>query len=359
MGVSPRVSRVRKFWKFLPALIIILIIVAAIIIVVRKKGQKPPSARQGSIAVKLGKPQIMPMTEELSYNGNIAAIQQAIILPEVSGALKKVLVDIGDSVKTNQLLAVIDSSVLYQTMISAQASYHNASASYQRSRELFDQKMITQSGLDTIKAAMEIAQANYELAKTQLSYTRILAPFSGYIVDRFQDPGVLVVANQTRLLSLMDLDTVEVVINLLEKDTPYLPQLKRIVVFADAFPDAQYTGTIARYSQAVDTTTRTMAVQIDVSNPQHTLKPGMFATARFIIKENPEAITLPTTAILKDTSGTYVYTVENNFARKLLVHIGIEQNNRAEIISGVTAEQDIVTTGQQFLREGSIVNIQP
>ena len=139
MGVSPRVSRVRKFWKFLPALIIILIIVAAIIIVVRKKGQKPPSARQGSIAVKLGKPQIMPMTEELSYNGNIAAIQQAIILPEVSGALKKVLVDIGDSVKTNQLLAVIDSSVLYQTMISAQASYHNASASYQRSRELFDQ----------------------------------------------------------------------------------------------------------------------------------------------------------------------------------------------------------------------------
>ena len=358
-GLGPKVFQVRRFWKFLLVLIVVGIIVAAVVIIKSKTSQKPPTTRQSSIAVKLEKPQIMPIAEQLSYNGNIEAVQQAIITPEVSGTLKEVRVDIGDSVTANELMAVIDSSILYQDKVSALASYHNALASYKRSRELYDQKMITQSGLDTIKAAMEITRANYELAKTQLGYTRILAPFAGFIVARFQDPGALVIANQTKLFSLMDADTAKVAINLPEKDAPYITQIKRVVVIADAFPDVKYEGRISRYSQAVDTTTRTLAVQINVPNLDNTLKPGMFATAYLIIKENPEAITLPTVAILKDTSGAYVYTIANDMARRVPVQTGIEQNNRAEIVSGITPDEEIVTTGQQYLREGSKVNVQP
>lgn len=346
-------------WKYVWIAILVAAVAIIIIIIGKKSKQSSSAPEQIPQSVRLEKPQRLLVTYQLQYNGDVGAIQQATIVSKVSGSLDQVYVNIGDAVKKNHLLAVIDSTELYQQKLSTSAAYQNAGVSYERTRQLFDQNMLSQSDLDTVEAAMKIAKANYELAITQLSYARIVAPFSGYITYRYQDPGALITANETQLFTLMDLDTVKVVINVLEKDTPLIPQLQKAVVIADAFPDTKYEGRVARYSQAVDLTTRTMAVEIDVANQTHVLKPGMFATAYLIAAEHPNAITLPTIAILKDTTGTYVFSVENNIAKRLPVQISIEQNNRAEIISGLTGDEDIVTTGQQYLHDGAKVNARP
>lgn len=191
-----------------------------------------------------------------------------------------------------------------------------------------------------------------------MNYARITAPFSGYITKRYVDPGALISADNTMLFTLMDLATVKVTINVLEKDTPIIPRLKEATIVADALPDMKFEGKIARYSQAIDLATRTMAVEIDIPNRDRLLKPGMFVTTTLIISAHPDAITVPTAAVLKDAQGSYVFVVRDNVATRIAVQIGIEQDNRIEIVSGLSGTEDIITTGQQLVRDGAQVKVQ-
>ena len=205
---------------------------------------------------------------------------------------------------------------------------------------------------------MKVAKANYELASTKLSYARISAPFAGYITKRYLDPGALVNPGNTTLFTLMDLEEMKVIVNILEKDIPLIMIGKKCVVTVDAFPDKQFFGTVARYSQAVDLSTRTMAVEIDITNKDHTLKPGMFANVTLLVEEHTNAITLPTQAVLKDDSGNFVFIATNDTAKRIPVTIGVEQDSRTEILKGLTGLENIITTGQQFVKPNGSISIQ-
>ena len=149
-----------------------------------------------------------------------------------------------------------------------------------------------------------------------------------------------------------------VVVNVLEKDTPRLAKVKQALVAVDAYPEKEYTGRVTRNSEALDLATRTLAVEVAVPNRDHMLKPGMFAKVTLIIDERVEALTLPTQAILKDDRGSYVFAVENNSAKRIPINPGAEQNARTEILSGISGNEDIITTGQQFVKDGGLVSIQ-
>ena len=172
------------------------------------------------------------------------------------------------------------------------------------------------------------------------------------------DPGAMVTSGNATLFMLMDLDSVKVVVNVLEKDTPRLAKVKQALVAVDAYPDKQYAGRVTRNSEALDLATRTLAVEVAVPNSDHVLKPGMFAKVTLIIDERAEALTVPTQAILKDDRGSFVFAVENNSAKRIPVNIGAEQNTRTEITSGLAGGEDLITTGQQFVKDGGQVSIQ-
>jgi membrane fusion protein (multidrug efflux system) len=156
----------------------------------------------------------------------------------------------------------------------------------------------------------------------------------------------------------MDLEAMKITINVLEKDIPLITEGKRAIVTVDAYPGKEFTGTVTRYADAVDPSTRTMAVEIDIPNPDHSLKPGMFANVVLIVKDHPDALTLPTQAIQKDDNGNYVYVVVQDSSRRATVAIGEEENGRTEILSGLTGTEFVVTTGQQFAKDGGAVLVQ-
>ena len=338
----------KKHWKIILIIAAVLLILILAISALNRITEKNVEVQHTGTLVKIEKPRRLPVSYRLQYNGDVI----------VSGSLEKIFADIGDYVRQDQLLAVIDSTELYQQVLETAASFQNAKLNFQRTNELLDQNMVPKEDVDNARTAMQIAEANFNLAKTKLRYARIIAPFTGYITIRNLDPGTLVVADNSILFTLMDMDRVKIVINVLEKDTPLIPRLRNALVVADALPGRQFKGIITRNSRAIDLATRTMAVEIEIDNKDHILNPGMFVTASLIYDEHNDAVTVPTAAVLKDQAGNYVYTVYNNAAKRLPVQTGVEQDGRTEIITGLTGSEDIITTGQQFARDGGPVAIQ-
>jgi membrane fusion protein, multidrug efflux system len=315
--------------------------------------------RQTAPLVKTQKPSRENISYTLHFTGDMVAVRQASIYAKVSGNLERVYVDIGAAVRVGQLLALIDTTELYQQYQQATATFENARANYQRTKELSEQNLVARQEIDNADAAMKVARANFDLASTRLGYARITAPFHGYITKRFLDPGALVNASSTSLFSLMDLDAMKVNINVLEKDIPLIKEGTGAKVTVDAYPTQEFDGIVKRYAEAVDLSTRTMAVEVDIPNRDHLLKPGMFARVSLVVDEHSDMITVPTSSILSDNEGTFVFLARDDKARRIPVNIGIEQNERTEILKGLSGDEDIITTGQQFVKDGGPVSVQP
>lgn len=313
--------------------------------------------RQSAPLVKTSAPTREDVAIQLQFTGDILARREAAIYSKVSGNLEQVYVDIGVHVKAGQPLALIDTTVLYQQFEQTRATYQNASLNYRRTKELLEQNLVAQQDVDNAEAAMKVASANFETARAQLGYAHINAPFTGTITKRFLDPGGLVSVGNPTLFTLMELRAVKVIVNVLEKDIPLITLGTKAVVTVDAYPGRQFSGTVARYSDALDLSTRTMAVEIDIPNESEILKPGMFAAVTLLVAQHPDAITVPTDALLKDDTGMFVYTVVSDTARKVRVTPGAVAGDRTEILRGLDGTEAVVTTGQQFARDGSAVSV--
>ena len=298
------------------------------------------------------------VVNKLIFTGDVAPIQQANIYSKVNGNLNRIFVNIGSPVKQNQILALIDTIELAQQVLQTSAIYENMRLTYQRNKDLFSQNLVAQQDLDNALAAMKVASANYEQAKIRLDYAHITAPFSGYITKRYLDEGANVTSNDKILFTLMDAGMMKVIVNVLEKNIPLIEKGKKGVIRVDAYPEKEFYGSVTRFSGAVDLSTRTMEVEIDIPNEGHFLKPGMFANVSLIVGEHQNALTLPSQALLKDEQGYFVYTVDNKMTHRKNVNIGVEQNGRTEIIAGLDGTENIVTVGQQFAKDSGQVIIQ-
>jgi len=348
----------RKYLKYVAAGIIILTLAGIVTYKIASGDSSTEARRQNVPLVKLEKPLRETVTYKLQFTGDMAAIQQANIFSKVSGNLEHVYVNMGSRVRKGQLLAMIDTTELHQQFQQAAAAFTNARLTYERTKELFEQNLVAKQDLDNAESAMRIAEANFETARTRLGYASIKAPFAGFITKRYFDPGVYITPNNATLFTLMDLDSIKVIINVLEKDIPLVTKGKKALISVDAFPDHEFYGTVTRYANAVDLSTRTMQVEIDIPNKGNILKPGMFASVVLVVDEHHDVLTVPTQALLKDDKGYYIFALDNNTVRRISVNPGVEQNARTEIVSGLQGTENVITTGQQFVKEGGPASVQ-
>jgi RND family efflux transporter MFP subunit len=316
------------------------------------------------------------IVNSLSFTGDIMPIQQAIIYSKVSGNLEKIFVDIGSVVSQNQVLALIDTTIYAQNMKLARANYlqsdvtyKNNKIAYERSKTLFEQNLIAkqdlenaQTTMDASKAQMEAAYANYSNALTQLSYCKVTAPFSGIITKRYFDPGAYINAtgasNNSTLLVLMNASELKSYLNIPEKNVPLLDKVTGIEVSADALPKMEFKASIKKISGAVDLTTRTMQIEIDIENSNKLLKPGMFANITMVMEKKENAIILPNQVIQNDDYGNFVYLLKpDTTVEKRYVSIGIKQDTKYEILSGITDKDLVVFIGQSLIRDKMKVKI--
>jgi membrane fusion protein (multidrug efflux system) len=160
------------------------------------------------------------------------------------------------------------------------------------------------------------------------------------------------------LFTLTDLDKLKADVNLPEKDIQLLNNIIGIEVVADAIPGQIFKAKLRKISGAVDLATRTMEVEIDIINADNLLKPGMFVKIFLILEKKSNVLILPDFVIQNDQTGDFVFIVNsNNTVTKRLIKKGILQDNKYEILSGITENDPLVFSGQNVLNDGSAIKI--
>lgn len=338
-------------------LILLTIFTTAVVIKLKQNSVPKSQRREQNLNVIVETPRIATVSNQLHFTGDVQPNRKVGIYARVSGTLERNLVQVGDRVSSGQLLAQIDTTELTQTVLLTSAAYKNSRAVFERSRELAAKNLISAQEFDLAKASMEASQANYESARLRLGYASITAPFSGVITERFFDAGALINANNAILFTLVDMETVKVTVDVLERDVPKIERGAKAILTVDAYPEKSFEGILKRISEAVDPKTRTMAVEIDVPNPDRMLKPGMFGEVNIILDVHPEALTVPSKILLKSGNGEYLWLARNGKSVRQPVTTGWIENDRTEILSGIGITDSIITVGFHSLHEGGKINI--
>ncbi|MCL5276601.1 MAG: efflux RND transporter periplasmic adaptor subunit [Deltaproteobacteria bacterium] len=348
--------------KTLIAIMGACVLIAVVILRIMGTKRGPIKTTTATI-VTVERPGRVSLKKVIRLTGSILAFQQANIFARVGGYLEKIPVDIGDPVRKGQVLAVINYQDLQDQYQQANASFEYASIQYERAKKLIKKQLIAQNDLDMAKTNYDVTEAAKNLAALNLSYAVIRAPFSGYIANRYVDPGTLIPGSTQMvpanpLLVLVDIHTVKIMINIPEHSVADIHAGMPVTTVTDAYPDRVFAGRITRIAPALDPVTRTMAAEVDIPNPRHLLKPGMFSEVDIVSEMHRDILAVPVSCVQNTNGHKGLYVVADGIARLVPIEGGIESDGMIEVKSGVSPSDKVVVQGEDSIRDGEKVKVQ-
>ncbi|HET9939979.1 MAG TPA: efflux RND transporter periplasmic adaptor subunit, partial [Candidatus Eisenbacteria bacterium] len=255
----------------------------------------------------------------------------------------------GQPVAKGTVLARLDDSQLKAEVDRAAATRDQAKSSYDRVKEVVEQKAGSAQDMDDAAAALKVADANLALARTRLSKTRIVAPFSGVVGSKKVSPGAYLRVG-TEITDLAQLAELKVIFSAPER---YLATLKRgseVTVSTPAFPNTVLSGRIDVVNPVLDPGTRSAQVIARVRNPRGEFRPGMSANVSAVLSERMNALTIPNEAVFAEGNQTYVYVVgPDSTVARTAVQLGTRLSDVVEVVSGLETGARIVVAGHQKL----------
>lgn len=307
------------------------------------------------------------LARTLTLPGNVSPWLQATLYAKVPGYLKSVNADKGDVVKKGQLLAVLDAPEVEQLFQQADADYHIKQVTFERLRNVWRENpdVIAKQDVDMAEAAAKASKHLRDSRRSMLEYTKVFAPFDGTITARFADPGAFIPAatgsatQSTPFFTVMDLDTVRIYVSVPQEAALWANQGVPAILTARELPGQEFRGAITRTTSALDPSTRTLLVEIDLPNPDHRLRPGMFVTATLILEEHPQALALLPAALVSDNAGTSVFVVEGGTAKLVAVKTGLDDGTWVEVLEGLRENMEVVVVGKTGLTAGQAVRASP
>lgn len=322
----------------------------------------------GATPVQVMKPQRRDIAMSITLPANISPWQQATLYAKVPGYLKWMGADKGDTVKKDQLLALIDAPEVEQQFRQAEADFKIKRLTYQRLHNVWKENpdVIAKQDVDVAEADAEGARHVMENRRTLLDYTKVTAPFSGVITARFADPGALIQSGSASatqaapLYTLMDLDTVRVYVSVPQEVALLAKPGVPAKLVHEKAPDQEFKGVITRTTEALDSATRTLLVEIDMPNHDRKLQPGMYVSATLYLEQHPNALVIPPAAIAAGANKEQsVFVAEQGRARQAVIRTGLDDGKWVEVVDGLTGNEDIVVVGKSSLKDGQAVTPSP
>ena len=320
------------------------------------------------VDVQVTKPARQLLVYTIALPANVSPRYQTTLYAKVSGYLKWIGPDKGDHVKKDQVVAIIDAPEVEEQYQQAVSDYKIKKITFERLHKVWKESpdVIAKQDVDVAEATYHGAKDLMQQRAAMREYTKVRAPYDGIVTARFADPGALIqVATSSAttaipLFTIMDLDTVRVYTNVPQDDSPWItPGTTKAVVKVKELPDRSFKGTVTRSTLALDPSTRSLLVEIDLPNPDHALRPGTFAEVSLSLREIPNALVLPPQAIISGAKGKSVFIVEQGTAKSVPVQTGITDGKWMEITAGLIGDEDVVVVGKRKLLEGSPVQTSP
>ena len=318
------------------------------------------------------------VSQSLTVVGNLIGEQTVDVVPRTGGRLISMNVKLGDRVRRGQVLAKVEDREIVEQVRQAEASHrvgeatirqreadlNLAQTNVERSRNLYGRQLLPKQTLDDAEARYTSAVAALDLARAQLAQsdarlqelrinlanTNVVSPVDGFVARRDLDVGAFASNNQP-VASVVDISSLRLVANVVEKDLRAVTVGDRASVDVDAFPGEKFSGRIARLSPILDPSTRTAAMEVEIANRDGRLKPGMYARVDLTVEDKDNVLVVPKISLVDSQGERGVYQPsEDNKAKFKAVKVGIENNETAEILEGLADGEQIVSTGAGALR---------
>jgi multidrug efflux pump subunit AcrA (membrane-fusion protein) len=370
---------------------------------------KAPVAAEQPVPVRVRAPLAVNEPETVAASGAVEANVTAEGAFQIAGRVARVLVDEGQPVRKDQVLAELDAADARnardaaaaqaataqaqerkaqagprsQELEQARIDYEQQRDQYTRMKFLYDHASLPANDFDKVKAAYEAAEQRYAMAKQgtraedkdaatgqaraaaaqlseaekRLGDTRLTAPIAGYVGVRRLDVGDTVAAGAP-VIEVLDMDPVTVRVAIPEDEIGKVREGARAVVTIPALDGRAFEGTVDAVGVAADAASRTYTVKIAVQNAEHVLRAGMVAEARIFGVAMVRALTVPGAAVFRDEHGVaevYVYEAGRAYARR--VDVGAALGGEVEIRSGLNGDEQVVVAGAQKLREGALAQV--
>jgi len=336
-----------------------------------------PSSETDSTAIPVPRPvrvlEIQPIQLPLVTEvvGRLAPNREVTLAAELGGVIAAYNADTGDRVKKGSLLISLDPGDYRLALKEAEANLAIARTrldlalkAYSRSKSLLPRKVITQDAYDKAEAEYLSAGASLErvtvlvdIAKAQLVKTQIRSPFDGHAAARMIETGQLIGVGQP-LMKIVESDPIRIKIWLPEKEYVRLDRTDPVSIVIEAFPETIITGTIDRIGITADERTNTFGVEILVENSNQRLKAGMTARVRITTATIADAILIPQSTVLyrSDRSEVFIAGPDNRAILRQVV-LGLSSSDKIEITEGLSAGDQLIVTGGQFLKPGDNILI--
>ncbi|POY40484.1 efflux RND transporter periplasmic adaptor subunit [Flavobacterium alvei] len=297
----------------------------------------------------------------LEIQGSIDTKENILVQPEYQGTLVSLNAKAGQRVSKGQILGRIDDAGLSQQVASLENQYALAKTTFERQKNLWNQKIGSEIQYLQAQTQMVSAQRGVAQIKAQLAKTIIKAPFTGTIDEVFVEKGQVVAPSAQGLMRIVNLSNMYVSTSVPET---YIGKLKvgtEVDVVLSSLGKT-YKGKVRQIGNFVNPNNRSFGIEVSVPNPENLLRPNQVANLKIIDYVSKDAVVVPTNVIQEDgQKNNFVFVVTNSngktgIAKKVIVKLGQSSGNVTEILSGLSSEVIIVTEGANAVSEGMKLN---
>lgn len=312
----------------------------------------PPEGREVTVESMIVEPTRLEATVEAV--GTVLADASAALRAEVPGQIIERHFEEAQRVSSGDPLFSIEATVLVAEVNEAKANVEQSEAAYKRARELATKNLISGTDFDTARANYNVAVARLNSAQARLSKTVIRAPFDGFVGLRRINVGDYATVGQ-ELVDVVRLDPLRVEFSVPETLLARVRPGQKINVAVGAFPGEVFAGEVTAVDPQIEVSGHSMAVRAKLPNPELKLRPGLFAQVSVTLAVKTDALMLPEEAIWPIGQEKTVYVIEDGVAKRRSVKLGERKPGLVEIVSGLSAGEEVVVAGQMKLFDGIAV----
>lgn len=298
-----------------------------------------------------------------SYSGTapIEAFAEADVIAKADGEVRKILVEEGDKVSSNQILAKLDGDRLRLELAESQARLRKMQRDYQRNKELQEKGLISEGDFEKLRYDMEALEASYNLASLALDYTQIRAPISGVVSQRYIKLGNTIKIGDP-IFRVTSLEPLVSYLYVPEREFRQIAAGQPVYIDIDALSGPPFASNVTRVSPIVDPDTGTFKITIEIRDADGHIKPGMFGRMNIVYDKHENALQVPRSAIIETATSTSVFVVEDEVGIRKDVQTGFSSGGMIEITDGLIDGENVITVGHVGLKDESkvvVINAPP